>query len=122
MWLVQSSENTRRGVVRRPPTDTAFPPIPVNAEHGYVAPVSGFPVGALLADNTADWDVGAIIRVSLLSERSENIRAGMRHDNDMKCPEYGSLGRRDVACVRWGELLCWGRGKGDAYHWFRKYR
>jgi len=97
-------------MVRRPPTDTAFPPVSVNAEHGYVAPVSGFPVRALLADDTADGDVGAVIRVSLLSERSENIRAGVRHDNDMECPEYGSLGRRDVACVRRGELLCRKRG------------
>ena len=56
-------------MVRRPPTDTAFPPTLVNAEHGNVATVPGFPVGTLLTDNAADGDFGAVIRVSLGSKR-----------------------------------------------------
>jgi hypothetical protein len=52
-------------VVRRPLTDTALPPVPVNAEHGYVAPVPRFFMGTLLADYTADGDVGAVVGVSL---------------------------------------------------------
>jgi hypothetical protein len=66
-------------MVRRPPTDTPFPPVLMNAEHGNVAPVPGFPVGALLADYTPDGNFGAVIRVCLWSERSENIRAEVRH-------------------------------------------
>jgi len=42
--------------------DTAIPPFLMNAEHGYVAPIPRFPVGALLADYTTNGDVGAIIR------------------------------------------------------------
>ena len=67
-----------RDMVRRPPTDTAFPPILVNAEHGNVASVPGFPVGTLLTDNAADGDFGAVIRVSLGNERPGNVRAEMR--------------------------------------------
>lgn len=67
-------------MVRRPPTDTAFPPALVNAEHGNVAPVSGFPVRTLLTDYAADGDFGAIIRVSLWGERSENIRVKVRQE------------------------------------------
>jgi hypothetical protein len=52
-------------MVRRPPTDAAFPPIPVDTEHGYIAPISGFPVGTLLANYAADGDVRAVIWVSL---------------------------------------------------------
>lgn len=32
------------------------------------------------------------------SERQESIRGEVRHDNDMKCPKHGSLGRKDAAC------------------------
>ena len=70
--------------VRRPPTNAAFPPVSVNAEHGYVAPVSGFFVGTLFADNAADGGFGAVIRISLWSERSEDIRAGVRYINDTR--------------------------------------
>lgn len=99
-------------MVRRPPTDAAFPPVLVNTKHSYVAPVSRFPVGTLLADNTADGDSGAIIRVSLLSERSENIRAEVRRGNDMRDPEHGSLRRRGEACGGRDESLVWGRREG----------
>jgi hypothetical protein len=51
-------------MVRRPPTDAAFLPVPVETEHGYVAPVPGFPVGALLANYAADGDVRAVICIS----------------------------------------------------------
>jgi len=65
-------------MVRRPPTDTAFPPVLVNAEHGNVAPVPGFSVGTLLADYTPDGDFGAVIRVCLWSGRSENVCVEVR--------------------------------------------
>ena len=65
-------------MVRRPPTDTEFPPVLVDAEHGNVAPVPRFPVGTLLTDYTPDGDLGAVIRVSLWSERSENICVEVR--------------------------------------------
>lgn len=96
-------------MVRRPHTDTAIPPILVNTEHGYVAPIPGFPVGALLTDNTADGDAGAIIRISLRSERSENIHAEVRYENDMRYPEHSSLGRRDAACAGRSESSGWRR-------------
>jgi len=99
-------------MVRRPPTDAAFPPVLVNAKHGYVAPVSRFPVGTLLTDNAADGGFGAVIRVSLWSERSENIRARVRHGNDMRDPERGSLRRRGVAWTRRGEFFVWGWREG----------
>lgn len=44
-------------MVRRPLTNAAFPPVLVDTEHGYVAPVPGFSVRALLADYTAYGDV-----------------------------------------------------------------
>jgi len=69
-------------MVRRPPTDAAFPPIPVNTEHGYVAAVSRFLVGTLLAYYAADGDVRAVIRVSLWSVQRTFVRR-VRHDNDM---------------------------------------
>jgi len=65
-------------MVRRPPTDTAFPPVLVNAEHSNVAPVPRFSVRTLLADYTPDGDFGTVIRVSLWSERSENIPVEVR--------------------------------------------
>lgn len=91
-------------MVRRPPTDTAFPPISVNAEHGYVAPVPRFPVRALFTDYAANGDVRAVIRVSLWSVQRTFVWR-VRHGNDMRCPKHGSLGRRDAACVRQGEAV-----------------
>ena len=91
-------------MVRRPPTDTAFPPVPMDTEHGYVAPVSRLPVGALLADYAADGDIRAVIRVSLRIVQRTFMQT-VRHDNDMRYPEHGSLGRRDVPYVRRGESL-----------------
>lgn len=52
-------------MVRRPLTNPAFPPVLVNAKHSYVAPVPGFPVGTLLAYDTADGDVRTVVRVCL---------------------------------------------------------
>jgi hypothetical protein len=52
-------------MVRRPLTDAAFTPVLVDTEHGYVAPVPGFSVGALFADYTADGGVRTFIGVSL---------------------------------------------------------
>ena len=69
-------------MVRRPPTDAAFPPIPMNTEHGYVAAVSRFLVGTLLAYYAADGDVRTVIRVSLWSVQRTFVRR-VRHDNDM---------------------------------------
>lgn len=57
-------------MVRRPLTDAAFPPVLVNTEHGYVAPVPGLSVRALLTDYTSDGGVGTVIGVSLYIERA----------------------------------------------------
>ena len=69
-------------MVRRPPTDAAFPPIPMYTEHGYVAAVSRFLVGTLFAYYAADGDVRTVIRVSLWSVQRTFARR-VRHDNDM---------------------------------------
>lgn len=83
-------------MVRRPPTDAALPPVPVNTEHCYVSPVSGFPVWALFAYDAADGDVRVVIRVSLWSVQRTFVRK-VRHDNDMRYPGHGSLRKRDEA-------------------------
>lgn len=77
MLLVELSVSTRGGsLVRRPLTDAAFPPVLVNAEHGYVAPVPRLSVGALLTDYTADGEIRAVIWESLDRALREDSRKG----------------------------------------------
>jgi len=54
----------------------------VDTEHGYVAAVSRFLVGTLLAYYATDGDVRTIIRVCLWSVQRTFVRT-VRHDNDM---------------------------------------
>ena len=49
----------------RPLTNAPFSPVLMNTEHSYVASVPGFSVEALLADNTANGNVGTVIGKSL---------------------------------------------------------
>ena len=69
-------------MVRRPRTDASFPPIPMDTKHGYVATISRFLVGTLLAYYAADGDLRAVIRVSLWSVQRTFVRR-VRHDNNM---------------------------------------
>lgn len=63
-------------MVGRPLTDPAFPPVPVDTEHSYVAPVPRFSVEALFADYTADGGVGTVIGVSLHRALREHSHRG----------------------------------------------